>query len=233
MTSGWWTEVDGPAGPLLVGWGPAGVFAVTDSTDPAELAWWVSQRLGRSIDGPGGMPAAMARRVERALAGEADAGVLDLAGVAPLEAAALRAACTIPYGEVRPYAWVAREIGRPRAVRAVGTAMARTPVPHLVPCHRVIRSDGRVGDYGGEGAPEKRAALRREGVDPDELDSLAARGIRYLGDLSAGRFCFPTCALIRALPADTRIAVRRAEVGLAAGLEPCPRCRPLVGSPFA
>ncbi|MFN8624197.1 MAG: MGMT family protein [Chloroflexota bacterium] len=229
-----WTEADGPAGPLLIAWGLAGVFAVTDSTDPAELAWWVGERLGRSIEGHEPLPRAWADAVERALAGEpAEDLLLDLSGVPVLEAEALRAARTIPFGEARPYAWVAREIGRPRAVRAVGTAMARTPVPFLVPCHRVIRSDGHVGDYGAGGAVEKRAMLRLEGVDPDELDMLADRGIRYLGDLAASRFCYPTCARVRALPADARIAVKRAEIGFAAGLAPCDACRPVVGSPFA
>ena len=62
----------------------------------------------------------------------------------------------IPSGEVRPYGWVAREIGRPKAVRAVGSALGRNPVPVLIPCHRVVRSDGHVGNY-GLGVPMKRA----------------------------------------------------------------------------
>ncbi|UCE19927.1 MAG: methylated-DNA--[protein]-cysteine S-methyltransferase [Gemmatimonadota bacterium] len=69
----------------------------------------------------------------------------------------------IPYGQVRSYAWVAREIGHPRAVRAVGGANGRNPIAILVPCHRVIRSDGGLGGFGA-GPEVKRALLRIEGV---------------------------------------------------------------------
>jgi methylated-DNA-[protein]-cysteine S-methyltransferase len=69
----------------------------------------------------------------------------------------------IPFGQVRSYAWVARRIGQPRAVRAVGQANGRNPVSIIVPCHRVIRSDGTIGGYGG-GVEVKEELLKREGV---------------------------------------------------------------------
>jgi O-6-methylguanine DNA methyltransferase len=59
----------------------------------------------------------------------------------------LRAAARIPPGEVRSYAWVATQIGRPRAARAVGRVMARNPLPLLFPCHRVVDSSGNLHDY--------------------------------------------------------------------------------------
>ena len=55
----------------------------------------------------------------------------------------------VPYGEVRSYGWVARELGRPAAARAVGQALARNPVPVIVPCHRVIQSNGSPGGFAG------------------------------------------------------------------------------------
>jgi O-6-methylguanine DNA methyltransferase len=55
----------------------------------------------------------------------------------------------IPYGQTRSYAWVARQIGQPRAARAVGQAMGANPVPILIPCHRVVGSDGGLCGYGG------------------------------------------------------------------------------------
>ena len=71
----------------------------------------------------------------------------------------------IPKGEVRSYEWVARKIGRPRAVRAVGSAVAKNPFAPDVPCHRVIRKDGSLGNYSGPGGVRrKRELLRREGV---------------------------------------------------------------------
>lgn len=53
----------------------------------------------------------------------------------------------IPYGEVRSYGWIAREIGKPLATRAVGRAEGANPVPIIIPCHRVLRSDGGLGGY--------------------------------------------------------------------------------------
>lgn len=53
----------------------------------------------------------------------------------------------IPYGEVRSYGWIAREIGNPLATRAVGSAEGANPLPIMIPCHRVLRSDGKLGGY--------------------------------------------------------------------------------------
>ena len=72
---------------------------------------------------------------------------LDISDLTPFEQAALRAAALIPPGEVRSYAWVATQIGRPRAARAVGRVMARNPLPLLFPCHRVVDSSGALHNY--------------------------------------------------------------------------------------
>ncbi len=70
---------------------------------------------------------------------------------------------TIPFGEARTYTWVAQRIGHPRAARAVGTALGRNPVPIIVPCHRVRRSDGSLGGYlFGLSFKERLLALERE-----------------------------------------------------------------------
>jgi methylated-DNA-[protein]-cysteine S-methyltransferase len=69
----------------------------------------------------------------------------------------------IGYGHTESYAQVAAAAGRPRAVRAVGTACARNPLPVVVPCHRVIRSDGSLGQYAG-GAAAKEILLHLEGA---------------------------------------------------------------------
>ena len=71
---------------------------------------------------------------------------------------------TIPHGETRSYGWVAKQIGKPKASRAVGAACGANPVPVIVPCHRVIAGDGSLGGFGG-GLPMKRRLLRSEGVD--------------------------------------------------------------------
>lgn len=68
------------------------------------------------------------------------------------------ATCRIPYGETRSYGWVAEEIGSPKAYRAVGAALAANPLPIIIPCHRVLCSDGSLGGYGG-GLDMKRCLL--------------------------------------------------------------------------
>jgi methylated-DNA-[protein]-cysteine S-methyltransferase len=87
---------------------------------------------------------------------------LDLSLVPAFTQRVLRATATIPYGEVRPYAWVAREVGKPRAARAVGQSLHINPVAPIIPCHRVVASDNSLGGYGG-GPEMKRWLLRLEG----------------------------------------------------------------------
>jgi len=67
----------------------------------------------------------------------------------------------IPYGETRSYAWVAEQIKKPKAVRAVGQALGKNPLPIIVPCHRVVASDGKLGGFGG-GVEMKRYLLSLE-----------------------------------------------------------------------
>jgi methylated-DNA-[protein]-cysteine S-methyltransferase len=85
---------------------------------------------------------------------------LDLAGT-EFQLAAWRALAAIPYGETRTYAEQARTIGCPKAVRAVGAANGRNPISIILPCHRVIGSDGALHGFGG-GLEVKRALLAHE-----------------------------------------------------------------------
>ena len=90
---------------------------------------------------------------------------LDLRGT-DFQKSCWQALLHIPYGRTKSYAEIAREVGRPGAFRAVGQANHRNPVAIVVPCHRVITSDGRLGGYGG-GLDTKRKLLRLEGVEGD------------------------------------------------------------------
>ena len=74
---------------------------------------------------------------------------MDMAGLTPLQRLVLRATTDIPYGSVRSYKQIAEAIHRPRAYRFVGTTLAKNPFPILIPCHRVIRSDSSLGQFGG------------------------------------------------------------------------------------
>ena len=71
----------------------------------------------------------------------------------------------IPKGSVKTYAEVAKGIGKPSAVRAVANAVGRNPYPSKIPCHRVIRSDGKLGGYSAKGGVKvKRKLLKKEGI---------------------------------------------------------------------
>ena len=74
----------------------------------------------------------------------------------------------IPYGETRTYKWIAEQIGKPKAVRAVGGAVGANPISILIPCHRVIGSNGKLGGYGG-GIERKRLLLQLEGYPVETL----------------------------------------------------------------
>lgn len=83
----------------------------------------------------------------------------------PFQQAVWSALCGIPYGETVSYAEIARRVGRPSAVRAVGAANGRNPIAILIPCHRVIGADGTLTGYGG-GLDRKRALLALEAPAP-------------------------------------------------------------------
>lgn len=87
---------------------------------------------------------------------------LDMEGAPPFFRAAWRACRRIPPGETRSYRWLAAEAGNPLALRAAGQAMARNRFSLIVPCHRVIASDGTLGGYGGGGLGVKAQLLRME-----------------------------------------------------------------------
>ncbi len=87
---------------------------------------------------------------------------LDFSGVTPFFNAAWNACRSIPSGETRSYAWLAAEAGSPLAMRAAGQAMARNRFSLIIPCHRVIASDGGLGGYGGGGLGVKARLLQME-----------------------------------------------------------------------
>ena len=88
---------------------------------------------------------------------------LDWTGITPFRRAVLEACTSIPAGETRTYAWLAQQVGKPAAARAAGRVMATNPWPLLVPCHRVLGSNGTLHGYGG-GLDMKEALLQAEGV---------------------------------------------------------------------
>ncbi|TDQ46096.1 methylated-DNA--[protein]-cysteine S-methyltransferase [Actinorugispora endophytica] len=153
-----WVRADSPVGAVFVAFTDRGVAYVR--RDGPGVAEEFRRRFGRPLLRADSPPDGLAP----ALLGGGTAApevAVDLRGLTGFQADVLRAARTIPRGQVRPYAWVADLVGRPRAVRAVGTALATNPVPLVIPCHRVTRSDGTLGQY-IFGADAKADLLREE-----------------------------------------------------------------------
>lgn len=226
--------IESPVGPLRVAWNGRGVSAVESAPDDHAFEMRFLARTGRRAELKASLPAGLARAVERRLAGDRRARIeLDLRGSTDFERAVWLKALEIPRGEVRPYGWIAAEIGRPKAVRAVGTALGHNPVPLIVPCHRVVRSDGTIGQYSLGGPGNKRLILAAEGLDPDELEGLARAGIRYIGSDTTRIYCLPTCHNARRITPAHRVAFRSTGASETAGYRACRECRPSVGAHVA
>ena len=172
------------------------------------------------------LPEKLRKQVERALSGQdLDQRAIDVDASA-LEAKVMEKLMEIPRGEVRTYAWLAAQIGKPKAVRAVANYVARNVIPFVVPCHRVVPTSGGVGNY-AYGGPMKRELLRKEGVDVERLDDLAREGTRYIGSKTTKIFCFPTCRDARRIREDNRVPFHDAGEARQEGYRPCKRCQPI------
>ena len=220
---------DAPIGPLVVAWNGLGVSAVEAAPDDATFEANHLARTGRRAV-PGELPVGLARAIARRLGGDRRVRIdLDLRGHTDFERDVWHKALEIPRGEVRPYGWIAAEIGRPKAVRAVGTALGHNPVPLIVPCHRVVRTDGSIGQYSLGGPANKRTILAAEGLDPDAMESAARAGIRYLGSDTTHVVCLPTCQHARRITPRHRVPFRSLDAAADAGYRPCRVCRPASG----
>jgi O-6-methylguanine DNA methyltransferase len=176
------TSIPGPWGPFHLAATERGVVAVEWLTSEDAFEAGLARRFGASIATATAAPAdhPARRHLEAAIA--ALEGLLagrpahrpprfDLDDRAPWDQRVLVAVAEIPWGRTASYGEIARRIGSPRAARAVGGAVGRNPVSLLIPCHRVIASDGTIGGYGSDGwgsradrLEMKRDLLRREGV---------------------------------------------------------------------
>ena len=155
-----YAALDTALGRVFVAWNRLGVSAVMKTTTGEEFEERFGERFGRRPRHSTELPSDLGLR-------------FDLRSVTEFERAVLLKAREIPRGEVRTYAWIAAQIGHPAAVRAVGSALRKNPVPVLIPCHRVVRSDGHIGNYALGGSDSKRAILAAEGVPLEDIRVLA------------------------------------------------------------
>ena len=192
-----------------------------------DLKSWYAKRYGRSLQ-RASLPEPLRKQVIAALHGEGvDKPAIDLRDASELERSVLKVLTKIPKGEVRSYSWLAEQVGKPKAVRAVANVVARNCVPFIVPCHRVVPAGGGVGKY-AYGSRMKRDLLRREGVDVDRLEELAREGVRFIGSRTTKIFCFPTCRDARRIREENRVPFHEADEAAQKGFRPCRRCQPKV-----
>ena len=228
----WYATMESPIGPLVVAWNGLGVSEVDEATAAEGFETAHRARTGRVAYRADGLPDRLASAIRRRLEGDRRVRIdLDLRGHTDFERSVWLKALEIPHGEVRPYGWIAAEIGRPKAVRAVGSALGHNPVPLIVPCHRVIRSDGMIGQYSLGGPQNKRTILASEGVDVPGLERLAASGVRFVGSDTTKIYCLPTCRHARRVTDRHRLEFHSAAEGIARGYRACLVCRP--GRPAA
>jgi O-6-methylguanine DNA methyltransferase len=220
-----WCRVPSPVGDVYVAFTERGPSYLRTSEslghDEARFLEAFRERFGRPLLPARRPPAGLLRTLRSGSRPQR----VDLRGLTTFEQDVLAATGRIPAGQTRPYAWVAKEVGRPRAVRAVGSALGRNPVPLLVPCHRVTRSDGRAGEY-VFGREVKERLLRHEGVDIAELRGLASRRVLFVGSDTTNIVCFPTCAHARRITPRHRRGFGSLREAESAGYRPCLVCRP-------
>ena len=229
-----YVQVEGPIGPLFVAYGRDGISLVERARDAGAFEETFRVMFGRPLRRVDRAPELIARIIAARVWGHGRAtgkAPVDLHELPDFEQQVLRKVMEIPRGEVRPYAWVAAELGRPLAVRAVGNAVARNPIPFVIPCHRVVRSDGRIGNYGAGGPEAKRAVLESEGMDTTEMERLPAAGVRFLGSDTTRIYCYPSCRNARRITAQHRVRLRSTDDARHAGFRACKVCRP-VDAPF-
>lgn len=161
-----YTTTDSPFGPLLLARTRRGLVRVgLPNQDQDELLADLSARVSpRVLEAPSELDDAR-RELDLYFEGKLDHFdlPLDWQLSGGFRRRVLRAINRIPYGQTRSYTEMARKAGNERAVRAAGSACGSNPIPLVVPCHRVLRTGGALGGYGG-GLPMKQGLLELEGV---------------------------------------------------------------------
>jgi methylated-DNA-[protein]-cysteine S-methyltransferase len=219
--------IDSRLGRLLVAESPRGLVALTylDTSDGAATLKALKQRFDLVEDPQ--TAATIGGEIERHLAGDREAIAhrpIDLSlVVSSFQRRALSRLRDVPAGSVVTYQALAAAIGSPSSQRAVGTTMATNPLPIYIPCHRVIKSDGKIGNYGG-GVERKLKLLRAEGFEVDRGDRIPAHVV--YGHWQSRIFCKPTCSAVHRAERKKWIIFNDSGRARGAGMRACKICRP-------
>ncbi len=170
------------------------------------------------------LPSTIKRGVLAHIEGRKKFAAIDISWLPPFQRRVLEKTSEIPRGEVRPYGWIACEIGSPGASRAVGTALGHNPIPFIIPCHRVVRSDGSLGEYSGGGPAMKVRVLEYEGVPAGNL--LVRSSERFRGSSATMTVCYPSCHVAQRIPPEDRTSFMSLAAAVRAGYRACNLCRP-------
>jgi len=219
--------IDSSIGCLLAAQSPRGLVALRfmDSDDTADVLAAVRRRFDVIEDD--GIAVEIGGEIERLMGGDADAisnRALDLSLVdTDFRRRALARLRRVPAGSVITYQGLAAAIGVPSGQRAIGNAVASNPVPIYVPCHRVIRSDGSLGNYGG-GPERKLKLLRAEGFDVDLRRRVPPEAV--YGHWTSRIFCRPTCTAVRRAERHQWLIFANPEHARRFGMRVCKLCHP-------
>jgi O-6-methylguanine DNA methyltransferase len=217
--------VDSPVGRLFIADGPRGILVIHfmdgKGIEPLEVmrgkydivkdqaaADRIGDEIRRFVDGD---HAALTHQVDFALV-ESD-----------FKRRALMKLCKVPLGSVTTYQALASAIGAPDGQRAVGNAMGSNPIPIYVPCHRVIKSDLSIGNYGG-GVDRKLKLLRAEGFAVGKDLRVPTRAV--MGHQGTHIYCRPQCSAAKRVTSGKFYIYADSERARGAGLRACKLCHP-------
>ena len=158
-----WTQHDSPLGPLLLIGGDAGLIGVSflDGAGADAQAAEIADARGATAIEQSTAPTALMHHLDAYFAGSPRrfSVAIDWSQFEPFQRRVLQRCATIEFGDRISYGELAEEIGAPRAARAVGNALRSNPITIVIPCHRVVRSDGSLGGYGGADHEQRKATL--------------------------------------------------------------------------
>ncbi len=219
--------IESRLGRLLAAESPRGVVALSylDLSDGKATIATLKQKFDLVDDRVSAVR--IGAEIERHLEGDREAIAHRPIDLSLMTSAFQRRALTrlrdVPPGSVVTYQGLAAAIGSPSSQRAIGTAMATNPLPIYVPCHRVIKSDGKIGNYGG-GVERKLKLLRAEGFEVDRGDRVGPHAV--YGHWQSRVFCRPSCSAVRRSERKEWIIFTDSARAREVGMRPCKLCHP-------